>query len=243
MIPKKIHYCWFGNNEKSSFIKSCIESWKVLGYEIYEWNEKNYDFNKHPYLKKNYKIKNWAFVSDYARLDILYNYGGFYFDTDVKIINKFEREFLDTDFLISFQFDCLLGTHFIGAKKNSKIIKSFLDIYDVYSENMIPNNNLFNDYFIKNIENFKLNGKNQLLFHLNEKINIYAKEYFSCPFYGKKGYAFHLLNNSWRKEKKDSKLKYIVKNIIGDKIYYNLVARKNIKISPYRERYLLDRNK
>lgn len=91
MIPKKIHYCWFGNGQKKSLMKKCIQSWKRYfpEYEIIEWNETNYDVRKNPYISEAYEAKKYAFVSDYARFDILYNYGGIYFDTDVEVIKSF----------------------------------------------------------------------------------------------------------------------------------------------------------
>lgn len=92
MIPKVIHYCWFGNNQKTSKEQICIDSWKKYfpGYEIKEWNESNFDVNCCSYVKEAYQSKKWAFVSDYARFWILYNYGGVYFDTDVEIIKPME---------------------------------------------------------------------------------------------------------------------------------------------------------
>ncbi len=78
MIPKVIHYCWFGGNPKSEIIKQCIESWKKYcpDYEIKEWNEENFDVNCIQYVKDAYEAKKWAFVSDYARLAIIYKMGG-----------------------------------------------------------------------------------------------------------------------------------------------------------------------
>lgn len=91
-IPKIIHYCWFGNNELSELNKKCIDSWKKFlpDYEIKEWNEKNYDFNSCVYAKEAYKCKKWAFVSDYARFDILNKFGGLYFDVDVELIKNID---------------------------------------------------------------------------------------------------------------------------------------------------------
>lgn len=88
MIPKKIHYCWFGGKPLPPLAKRCIASWKKYfpDYEIIEWNENNYDVNKIPYIKEAYAAKKYAFVSDYARFDILYEHGGIYFDTDVEVI-------------------------------------------------------------------------------------------------------------------------------------------------------------
>ena len=92
MIPKKIHYCWFGRNPLPESAKKCIASWRKYfpDYEIIEWNEDNYDVNKIPYTQQAYAAKKYAFVSDYARFDILYQHGGIYFDTDVEVIKSFD---------------------------------------------------------------------------------------------------------------------------------------------------------
>lgn len=92
MIPKIIHYCWFGRNPLPPLAIKCIESWKkyLPEYEIREWNEDNFDVNIIPYTQEAYKAKKYAFVSDYARFWILYKYGGLYFDTDVEIIKPIE---------------------------------------------------------------------------------------------------------------------------------------------------------
>jgi mannosyltransferase OCH1-like enzyme len=88
MIPKIIHYCWFGRNELPPLAKRCIASWQKFfpDYEIKEWNEDNFDVNAIPFTKQAYKHKKYAFVSDYARFKIIYEWGGIYFDTDVEII-------------------------------------------------------------------------------------------------------------------------------------------------------------
>lgn len=92
MLPKIIHYCWFGGNPLPKSAIKCIESWKKFfpGYEIKEWNETNYDVRKIPYISEAYDAKKYAFVSDYARFDILYQEGGIYFDTDVEVIKPFD---------------------------------------------------------------------------------------------------------------------------------------------------------
>lgn len=88
MIPKVIHYCWFGRKPLPRSAKKCIKSWKRFfpDFEIKEWNEDNFDIDIIPYTRDAYNAKKYAFVSDYARMWILYNYGGIYFDTDVEII-------------------------------------------------------------------------------------------------------------------------------------------------------------
>ena len=92
MIPKVIHYCWFGRNPLPESARKCIESWKkyLPDYEIKEWNEDNFDVNIIPYTAEAYKLKKYAFVSDYARFWILYKYGGLYFDTDVEVIKPMD---------------------------------------------------------------------------------------------------------------------------------------------------------
>ncbi len=89
MIPKIIHYCWFGHGEMPELAFKCIDSWKkyLPDYEIQLWNEENFDVNAIPYTKEAYEARKYAFVSDYARFWILYKYGGLYFDTDVEVIN------------------------------------------------------------------------------------------------------------------------------------------------------------
>ena len=92
MIPKVIHYCWFGRGELPALAVKCIESWKKFmpDYEIKEWNEDNFDINIISYTADAYKAGNYAFVSDYARFWVLYEYGGVYFDTDVEVIRSME---------------------------------------------------------------------------------------------------------------------------------------------------------
>lgn len=92
MIPKLIHYCWFGRNPLPTLAIKCIESWRkyLPDYEIREWNEDNFDVNIISYTQEAYQAKKYAFVSDYARFWILYKYGGIYFDTDVEVIKPLD---------------------------------------------------------------------------------------------------------------------------------------------------------
>ena len=88
MIPKIIHYCWFGRGPLPEDAQKCIASWKkyLPDYEIKEWNEDNFDINSLSYTREAYDAKKYAFVSDYVRFWVLYKYGGVYFDTDVEVI-------------------------------------------------------------------------------------------------------------------------------------------------------------
>ena len=91
-IPKIIHYCWFGGNPLPELAQKCIESWKKYcpDYEIKRWDETNFDLDCCDYVREAYQEKKWAFVSDYARFKILYEYGGVYFDTDVELIKPID---------------------------------------------------------------------------------------------------------------------------------------------------------
>ena len=136
MIPKIIHYCWVGNAPKPKSVLYCIESWKKFcpDYEIREWNESNYDFTKNKYMKQAYEAKKWGFVPDYARLDIIYEYGGIYLDTDVEIIRSFD-ELLDQEAFMGFEetgektyyVNCGQG---FGAVPHHEIIKKARDLYE-----------------------------------------------------------------------------------------------------------------
>ena len=92
MIPKVIHYCWFGGNPLPPLAVKCIASWRkyLPDYEIREWNESNFDVNIVPYTREAYGAKKYAFVSDYARFWVLYRYGGLYFDTDVEVLRPLD---------------------------------------------------------------------------------------------------------------------------------------------------------
>lgn len=101
MIPKKIHYCWFGGNPLPELALKCINSWKTFfpDYEIIEWNEGNFDINMTPYISEAYKAKKYAFVSDFARFWVLHKYGGLYFDTDVEVIKNMDAIVSDGPFM------------------------------------------------------------------------------------------------------------------------------------------------
>lgn len=92
MIPKTIHYCWFGRGEKPKLAQKCIASWRRYcpGYEIVEWNEDNFDVEQNAYTRMCAAEKKYAFLSDYARLKILEACGGVYFDTDVELLRPLD---------------------------------------------------------------------------------------------------------------------------------------------------------
>ncbi len=133
MIPKIIHYCWFGGNEKPKLFKKCYESWKkhCPDYEIIEWNESNFDLTSCPlYVRQAYQAKKWAFVTDYVRLKVVYDNGGIYFDTDVELRKN-------TDFLLEYKaFFGFENREYVatglgfGAEKGTKILQELLQDYE-----------------------------------------------------------------------------------------------------------------
>lgn len=131
MIPKIIHYCWFGNKVKPKEVIDNIDGWKKVNpdFKIIEWNENNFDVNINQYVKEAYKENKWAFVSDYARLNALYEFGGVYLDTDVETIKPFES-LLDAEAFIGAESQYSMCTATIGAQKESKFIKKIIDEYE-----------------------------------------------------------------------------------------------------------------
>lgn len=130
-IPKKIHYCWFGRGEKPELAIKCIESWKKFlpDYEIIEWNEDNFDVNMNRYVKEAYENKKFAFVTDFVRLYVLYNYGGIYMDTDVEVLKPLDI-FLKHPAFSGFENNNFIPTGIMASKKNNKWVKLLLDDYN-----------------------------------------------------------------------------------------------------------------
>ncbi|MEG1947704.1 MAG: glycosyltransferase [Lachnospiraceae bacterium] len=131
MIPRKIHYCWFGNSPLPEKDQKCIESWKKYcpDYEIVEWNEQNYDINQCIYMKEAYHNRKWGFVPDYARYDIIYREGGIYLDTDVEIIRNID-ELLKYEGFMGFESDKYVAAGLgFGAEAGNKVLKEMRDAY------------------------------------------------------------------------------------------------------------------
>lgn len=141
MIPRVIHYCWFGGKPKPQVVLDCIASWKKFlpDYEIKEWNEDNYDVNKCQFMVEAYKEKKWAFVSDYCRIDVVNQYGGVYLDTDVEVIKSFDP-LLKEKFFCGFEGvepevmrkKVAFGLGF-GSEANHPVLKEILDFYESLS--------------------------------------------------------------------------------------------------------------
>ena len=130
MIEKIIHYCWFGNQEKDATIINCIDSWKkhLPDYKIIEWNESNSHFTG-VFSQQALKHKKWAFLSDYVRLKVLYEYGGIYMDTDMLVIKPFDF-LLQHKCFLGYQSNSQINGSIIGCVKGNNFIKACFDRYE-----------------------------------------------------------------------------------------------------------------
>lgn len=175
-IPKIIHYCWFGGSEMPEHLLRCIDSWKKYcpDYIIQKWDESNYDISKNRYMQEAYDNGAWGFVPDYARLDIIYQYGGIYLDTDVELISSLEKLRSDSAFFgACCNAEIGLGLGF-GAVEKHELIKKLRDYYDDKSfyrqdgtKNLDPcyvyNHPVFKDYGFE-IENKYQNIKGAAIY-------------------------------------------------------------------------------
>ena len=215
MIPKVIHYCWFGRGEKSKLIKKCIKSWRKYcpDYEIIEWNEDNFDVNSTIWTKQAYEAKKWAFVSDYVRLFALYNYGGVYLDTDVEIIKPIDN-FLEHSAFSGFENPKSVPTGIIASQKGHSIVKLWLDWYN--DREFIVNGKMTHEPNVKFMTKILID-KGLTLNNTYQEIEgfaMYPQTYF-CPLFmdmqktckTKYTHAIHHFNSSWRSKEEMKKIK------------------------------------
>lgn len=133
MIPKVIHYCWFGGNALPVSAKRCITTWRKVcpDYKIVRWSEKNFDVHCNQYVEEAYKAGKWAFVADYARLWALYRYGGIYMDTDVELLKSLDP-FLEDPGFCSFENPDQISTAVMGACKGNAFIRAQMEHYHTH---------------------------------------------------------------------------------------------------------------
>lgn len=233
-IPKVIHYCWFGNGEKPSIVKKCIESWKnkLSDYKIIEWNESNFDINCNEYVRQAYEAKKFAFVSDYARVYALYNYGGIYLDTDVEVFKNFD-DLLDNDSFWGYEQGDYIATSTIGSKKGNKLIKDFLESYK--DKTFIKKDGTFDELtnvaiITKILEDYGLN-RNGHYQKIDKIATFYPQTYFSpydyinCrKFITENTYCMHHFYKSWLpiSARIKSSIKVRVAKIIGGENIYKI---------------------
>lgn len=243
-IPKIVHYCWFGKGELPELAKKCIESWKknLPDYEIKEWNESNFDLNCNKYVKEAYENRKYAFITDYVRLYVLYNYGGVYMDTDVEVLKPLDK-FLTHSAFSGFENNNAIPTGIMASTKGNKWIELLLKDYENISfvrkdgsldltTNVIRITNTTKDNY-----NIELNNTFQDL----GDVVFYPHDYF-CPKDWNTGkinltdntYTIHHFNGSWhsKKEKKqiEKKKKLIEKygEELGIKKYNKYLKNKNL---------------
>lgn len=213
MIPKIIHYCWFGGNPLPKLALKCIASWKRFfpDYEIREWNEDNFDLNQNAYVREAYEAKKYAFVSDFARFWILYHFGGIYFDTDVEVVKSFDSIIQKGPFMgfenngvnLKGQYisDRMLEKYCVapglglGVNPGLGLYKRILDYYS--KEHFIMNNGSQNlttvvERVTEILLNCGLKQNNQL--QTVEGITIYPADYF-CPISTVNG-KLYITNNT-----------------------------------------------
>lgn len=219
MIPKVIHYCWFGGNPLPPLALKCIESWQKFcqDYEIKEWNESNFDINICAYVKEAYETKKWAFVSDYARLWVLVNYGGIYMDTDCELVKPIDA-FLNLEAMSGFESDKGIPTAIMGSQKGHPLFVELLERYA--SRHFIQGDGSLD--LTTNVQEITavclahglvLNDKRQTICGFT----IFPREYF-CPMdwkthkmavFTENTHAIHHFDGSWKKP--ETKIKKIIK--------------------------------
>ena len=215
MIPKIIHYCWFGGNPLNDDVKRYIDTWRKYcpDYEIIEWDESNFDVNENDYCREAYESKKWAFVTDYVRLKVLYEYGGIYMDTDVEVVKPYD-ELLEKKFFCCFEDDVKVSIGTFGAEPKcellGKLLKKYQDIKFIRADgtmDMTTNLKIVTPLLVNEYK-LSLNGKYQ---KLKDDINVYPMEYFIAKEYNTgfirrtcDTYAIHHFAGSWlsQKEKK-----------------------------------------
>lgn len=180
MIPKIIHYIWFGGKQFPDKVQMCIDSWHkyMPEYEFKLWNEETFDVNSVEFTKQAYANKKWAFVSDYVRMYALNKFGGWYFDTDIEILRSL-TPFEDKRMVLGTDHDGAL-TALMGSEQGHPYWKEMLKKYDNMSFlkedgtfNMIVNNTHLQS--VLSNYGFVIENKYQ---ELNEGIFVYPDDYF-----------------------------------------------------------------
>lgn len=210
-IPKVIHYMWLGGNPMPDNLKRCLESWERFcpNYTIKKWDESNYDLNKHRYMEHAYEAGAYGFVPDYARLDILYQFGGVYMDTDVEVVRSLDELLYQEAFCGVEKWQTINLGGCSGAIPRQPAIKEMLckrDTIDFYNPDRTYNKNTCGYYDTMTMieHGYRLNGKNQTILGMN----IYSYDYFHPYDYmsGKidrteNTFCIHHFNGGWLDEK------------------------------------------
>lgn len=232
-IPKVIHCCWFGKNKMPKLAKKCINSWKKYcpDYKIIIWDESNFDIEQNRYAKEAYLAGKWAFVSDYARLKILYDHGGIYFDCDVEVIKPIDPLIKDNGFMgfdekgivcTGLGFACEKGNELVGALLRDYDHIPFILDDGSYDLTPCPDRNT------ETLKNLGMNIDNKKQTFMG--IKFFPEDYL-CPmnyYTGKKTitentYSIHHYSASWTSKR--TKRTTFIKRIIGVKMYDKLYGK------------------
>lgn len=210
MIPKIIHYCWFGKKKKDTITQRYINAWKekLKDYQFIEWNEDNFDVNEFDYTREAYNEKKYAFVSDVARIKALYEYGGIYLDTDIEIKRDFTNLLNEYNLILGYEANGKhIMTAFMAAEKKHFFIEEILKIYKNIKFKM-DNGELDlypNTYRITELlkgDEIKINGKECKIYGNGI---IFPEIYFSAMNFenleecsNANTYTVHHFNSSWK---------------------------------------------
>ncbi|MGJ3874749.1 glycosyltransferase family 32 protein [Lactiplantibacillus plantarum] len=202
MIPKIIHYAWFGSEIPDS-IQIRVNSWKeqLPDWKFMFWNEKNFDISSFTFSSEMYRTKNWGFIADELRYSVVNKYGGFYLDTDM-IIKKSLNPLLNNHMVWGFLYDNSIATGFFGSEPNQELLSDILKMYrdekyhSIYTEiRSMTSNPIISKLFLEKYNSFKTNGKKQII---EPGIVIYPRDYFTYNSRNSDAnFAEHLFDNSW----------------------------------------------
>lgn len=210
-IPKIVHYCWFGKGPMPEKEQTCIATWKPFfpNYEFKLWNEENFDYESCPFAKQAYDNKKYAFVSDYARAKLLYEYGGLYLDTDVKVLKSFIDLLEHADGIIGFERRAFVGTAIIGCQPHDSCMKELLAYYETHdfvqkdgSFDNIANVSVLTD--IMKQRGLVLGGERQIIqgYEVYNRELFYPKKLNETEFrVTDETVTIHMCSNSWMTER------------------------------------------
>lgn len=209
MIPKKIHYCWFGGSPKPELAQKCITSWEKYcpDYEIIEWNETNFDVLMNDYTREAYEAKKWAFVSDVARLYVLVTEGGIYMDTDVEVLRPLD-DLLGYEAVSGFESETQIPTGLMACREGFPLFEELLKEYD--AEHFLMKDGSFN--YTTNVTRItavclKYGLRQNNTFQTIKGFSLFPRDYF-CPKDLSTGrlvltdntYTIHHFDGSWLSE-------------------------------------------
>ena len=209
-MEKIIHYCWFGTKPLGKLEKKCIKSWQKYfpGYKIMKWSEENVNLEECEFIREAYKNKKWAFVADYVRSKVLYEYGGIYFDTDMEVIKPLDN-FIDKGLVVGLEDSKRPNAAIvICSDKHNKYMKELNDLYRNMKFNPMTPGDLFEISIPVQLERifnpYGLELGSNKVQHLNNDITIYPREYFYPYSYDMQDNVFtektvtiHHFSGSW----------------------------------------------